>query len=114
MGEPVRFCTWLLGLCAAMLVAALIAVSLATRARAEAICMAYPDLVRALDKIGEKPSGSGIMGGGKAVMLVFASPGGTTWTMALLGPGERACVVAAGQDWLEVVPPKGKGKETGL
>ena len=114
MGARVRFWTWFIGLCALMLVAASVAVSLATKARAETLCLTYPDLVKALDKMGEKPAGSGIMGGGKAVMLVFASPGGATWAMALLGPGEKACIVAAGQDWLEVVPPKGKDGGTGL
>lgn len=114
MGERVRFWMWFIGLCAMMLVAASVAVSLATKARAETICLAYPDLVKALDKMGEKPSGSGIVGNGKAAMLVFASPGGTTWTMALLGQDEKACIVATGRDWLEVVPPKGRSGGTGL
>ena len=45
------------------------------------------------------------LGGGivndKAVMVVFVSPDGATWTLAALGTDGKACLIASGVDWFQ-------------
>ena len=45
------------------------------------------------------------LGGGivndKAVMIVFVSPDGATWTLAALGTDGKACLIASGVDWFQ-------------
>ena len=54
-------------------------------------CVAYRDLNAAAAALGQVPSGSGIMRKGSAAVIVYASPGGATWTMAVVGPSGTAC-----------------------
>ncbi|CAM5389330.1 hypothetical protein ATER59S_01874 [Aquamicrobium terrae] len=107
---PSRFSAWLATLGACGVIGAFTACTHAPAASAEPVCMPYADLVKTLRSVGEMPSGSGVTAQGKAALLVFASPAGATWTMAVLGQDGSACVIAAGQDWLEVIPPKGPAK----
>lgn len=70
-------------------------------------CMNYGDLRKAVaQNFGEAPAGSGIVETGKAVIMIFASPKGDTWTAAILGPDGNACVIAHGSDWEPVIPPE--------
>lgn len=78
-----------------------------TAAHAEAGCAPYQDLKKILQgHYNESPSGSGITDKGHAAVIVFASPDGETWTMVRIGPDGQACMIAAGSNWLEVIPPK--------
>lgn len=69
-------------------------------------CPLYQDLKAALlEKFNEAPSGSGISEKNSAAIVVFASPDGATWTIAHIGPDGRACPIAVGENWIEVIPP---------
>ena len=46
-------------------------------------------------------SGGGGIVNDKAVMIVFVSPDGATWTLAALGTDGKACLVASGVDWFQ-------------
>src|SRR5688500_11916172 len=92
-----------------LVLAALISalVTLPAFAQQQKQCPIYMDLKTALLKdFNELPSGSGIAGQGKSAVIVFASPAGETWTMAIIGPDGRACIIASGEGWMEVIPPK--------
>ncbi|TIM14451.1 MAG: hypothetical protein E5Y67_12285 [Mesorhizobium sp.] len=79
----------------------------AAHAQQQAQCPIYQDLKKALlENANELPSGSGITAKGNAAVIVFASPGGATWTIAIIGADGRACPVASGENWLDVIPPK--------
>lgn len=34
-------------------------------------------------------------------LIVYASPSGATWTMVVVAPSGRACVIVVGTDWME-------------
>jgi phage/plasmid primase-like uncharacterized protein len=42
----------------------------------------------------------GIVGEGEAMLVIFASPNGETWTAAMVRPDGVACLAAAGSDWV--------------
>lgn len=52
------------------------------------------------------------IGGGivnpNAVMVVFVSPDGETWTIAALGTDGKACLVASGTGWFQSPVPNSK------
>lgn len=78
-----------------------------TAAHADEQCPVYQDMKTFLmEKYNELPSGSGIAAKGKAAVIVFASPGGATWSIAVIGEDGRACMLATGDNWLDVIPPK--------
>jgi len=75
------------------------------------VCMNYGDLSKAIaENYGESPAGSGIMEDGKAVLMIFASPKGDSWTAVILKHDATACVVAHGEEWLPVIPPQFSAK----
>lgn len=41
----------------------------------------------------------GIVGDGQAMLLIFASPNGGTWSAVMVRPDGVACLAAAGSDW---------------
>lgn len=59
-------------------------------------------------KFNESEVGGGIVSE-TAITLLFASPDGDTWTIAMLSPDGQACVVAGGSDWFhDRIPAKGE------
>lgn len=70
-------------------------------------CPSYSDVKKAVaDNYGEAPAGSGILEAGNAVLMIFASPKGDTWTAAVLRADGTACVVFHGSDWEDPIPPQ--------
>jgi len=70
-------------------------------------CGPYADLKKWLaEKYHEEPSGSGVTAQGKAALMIFASPGGESWTVAVLGQDGNACILADGQDFEPVILPQ--------
>lgn len=70
-------------------------------------CMIYQDLKKhALQIGGLVPSGSGVLKDGSGAVIVFASPEGEAWMMAIIGPNGMACILAGGDQWISVVPPE--------
>ena len=64
-------------------------------------CGPFTDLRTVLaEKHHEVEHGGGIVND-KAVMIVFVSPDGATWTMAILGTDGKACLIAHGVDWFQ-------------
>lgn len=88
--------------------AGIMAVFLTIRpANAQEPCPKYQDLKKGLaDAYGEAPAGSGILGEGNAVLMIFASPKGETWTATMLRSDGTACIIAHGGEWLDVIPPE--------
>jgi hypothetical protein len=41
----------------------------------------------------------GVTSSGQAMLVIFASPNGETWTAVMVRPGGLACMAAAGMDW---------------
>jgi hypothetical protein len=41
----------------------------------------------------------GVVGEGKAMLLIFAAPNGATWTAVMLRHDGIGCMAAAGTDW---------------
>lgn len=41
----------------------------------------------------------GVVGDGRAMLVIFASPDGATWTAVMVRPDGLACMAAAGDDW---------------
>ncbi len=41
----------------------------------------------------------GIVGEGEAMLAIFASPNGGTWSAVMVRPDGLACMAAAGTDW---------------
>lgn len=58
-------------------------------------------------KYGETPAGAGIMEGGGAVFILYASQDGASWTL-VIRQGPVACIAATGVEWsaFEHKPPK--------
>lgn len=59
------------------------------------------------ERYNETNSGVGIVNE-KSVAVLFRSPGGETWTIALLDSNGIACAVAAGTDWSQSEIEKGE------
>jgi hypothetical protein len=64
-------------------------------------CAPYPTVVKNLaGSYHEHPVARAIGGEGQALMVVFASEHGATWTAVSVRPKDRlTCIVAAGTDW---------------
>lgn len=74
-----------------------------------AVCLPLDRLREELrTKFGEEEVGGGIVGE-TAITLLFVSPDGDTWSIAMLSPDGQACVVAGGSDWFhDRIPAKGE------
>lgn len=74
-----------------------------------AVCLPLDKLRAELKtKFNEDEIGGGIVSE-TAITLLFASPDGDTWTIAMLTPDGKACVVAGGSDWFhDRIPAKGE------
>lgn len=57
----------------------------------------------------ESPAALGVAGRGGGLVELFRSPHGETWTLLLVLPDGRACMIAAGEDW-QPLPPAGAMK----
>ena len=53
----------------------------------------------------------GIVGEGRALLAIFASPNGETWTAVMVRPDGLACMAAAGQDWQTRSDPAPEAEE---
>lgn len=83
------------------------ALLIAAPAAAQEQCMIYQDLKKlAFQNGGLVPSGSGVVAGGNGAVIVFASPEGEAWMMAIIGSNGMACILAGGDQWISVVPPE--------
>lgn len=96
--DPVAsFCRWLIALLIA--VAVLFLLLLVQPAKAAPQCDAAERVLALLvDRYGEQEIGAGTAGGGSR-LLIFAHPDGDTWSVVVLLPDGRACLVASGADW---------------
>lgn len=88
-----------------LIAAAVAALPLAVAAapvNAQSTCGSRAELVRHLARnFHEAPAAAGIADNG-ALLEVFASRDGETWTVAVTLPNGIACLVATGQQWQEV------------
>jgi hypothetical protein len=41
----------------------------------------------------------GVVGEGRAMLVIFAAPDGATWTAVMVRPDGVGCMAAAGSDW---------------
>ena len=64
-------------------------------------CGPFPELRNALAKEHHEIELGGGIVNERAVMVVFVSPDGATWTMAILGTDGKACLIAHGVDWFQ-------------
>lgn len=53
-----------------------------------------------LEKFHETEVGGGLVNE-RAAILVFASPGGKTWTVLAVSPDGTSCLLSAGTDWFQ-------------
>jgi hypothetical protein len=66
---------------------------------AQAVCLPRAELARHLaERFGEAAVAAGLAADG-AVLEVFATPDGDSWTIAVTVPGGPSCVVAVGRQW---------------
>ncbi|MBO6784565.1 MAG: hypothetical protein JJ899_15020 [Alphaproteobacteria bacterium] len=56
----------------------------------------------------EEPVAGGL-GANGAVLEVFTSPDGESWTLVMTFPDGRSQVVAVGEDWLSLAKARGEG-----
>lgn len=85
-------------------------VMLAGPASAQDPCFPRGDVAAALDEgYGERVVARGLSKDGAMVEL-FATPGGSTWTLIITTPGGNACPLEAGKVWNKVTP---KAKKMG-
>ena len=78
-------------------------------AHAQVVCGAREALVAALARTyGEQPRVRALTARG-ALLEVFATPDGATWTILITTPNGRACIASAGEAWLPTQPPPGIG-----
>lgn len=71
-------------------------------------CAPYEAVVKNLaGSYHERPIARAIGGTGQALMVVFASEHGATWTAVSVRPRDRlACIVAAGTNWQMIELPE--------
>lgn len=90
---------------------AVIAVALSFPAYAQNApkCGPVAEIQKALkDKFNETLTSYGVVNE-RAVIEVYLSPDGKTWTILALGADGRACFLSAGKDWVSEQPATGKG-----
>ena len=81
------------------------AATFAQRAEAQMICVAHDKLAKQLgQKHGEQPVAMGLASNG-ALMEVFSSKEGVSWTIVLTKPNGVSCIMAAGESWMDVPKP---------
>jgi hypothetical protein len=73
-------------------------------AYAQAKCGSAVDFENALTALGEVQVGGGIVND-KAVLVIYATPGGETWTVLTLGIDGSACLLMSGKEWFGGLPP---------
>lgn len=72
------------------------------RAQAQPICATHESIESFLDKrFGEEPISLGIANTG-ALVEVFTSGEGKTWTIVVTRVDGRSCILAAGADWYDL------------
>lgn len=77
---------------------------------AQAACGPVHDVAKHLkDEYNEELVGYGIDKNGTGITMMFASPGGQTYTMAAVTPQGVACLIATGSRWT-AKPPKPEGE----
>lgn len=76
-------------------------------AHAQAMCAQYKELQAALlEHNHEAPTGVGLSGQ-KLAYTIFTTPDGASWTMVVVDTSGKACVLAVGQNWVDIAPGKG-------
>ena len=73
-------------------------------------CMAFAEIAKALKKWNEVPISTGLVNEG-AIVILFASPGGASWTFAVRKANGEVCFLAAGTNWsgFELTPAGTEG-----
>jgi hypothetical protein len=88
--------------CVAAAAALIAAPALAQTAGPGPACVKRADLLKHLEaKYHEAPAAVGIADNG-ALLEVFASKSGETWTVTVAMPNGISCMVASGQQWQDV------------
>jgi hypothetical protein len=88
--------------CVAAAAALIAAPALAQTAGPGPACVKRADLIKHLEaKYHEAPAAVGIADNG-ALLEVFASKSGETWTVTVTMPNGISCMVASGQQWQDV------------
>lgn len=77
-------------------------------------CAPYKTVVENLAKsYHERPVARAIGGEGHALMVIFASPHGATWTaVSVRAKDGLTCIVAAGTDWAASLPEHPEGEQS--
>lgn len=65
-----------------------------------------------LEAYGESPVALGVASNG-GLVVVFATPSGSTWTIVVATPQGMSCPVAAGENWQPLRPTPLKPKDMG-
>ena len=84
-------------------IAAALVAALAVPAHSQAVCMTVKTLEDMAKRYGEEITGGGILSGSTARMVILTSPKGT-FTLAVIDPTGKACVLYVGTDWQADVP----------
>jgi hypothetical protein len=88
--------------CVAAAAALIAAPALAQTAGPGPACVKRADLIKHLEaKYHEAPAAVGIADNG-ALLEVFASKSGETWTVTVTMPNGISCMVATGQNWQDL------------
>jgi len=92
----------------AVLALAALLTLLAAPARGQSHCADRDVVIKQLAaKYGESYAGGGLRGSG-AIFEVWRSSEHRTWTIIKTLPNGKSCVMAAGTDWREHLPPIGE------
>ena len=93
-------------------IAALLSTLLALPALAQENCAPFDQVEAQLAaEFHETRVQQGIVGEGRALLAIFASPNGETWTAVMVRPDGLACMAAAGQDWQTRSDPAPEAEE---
>lgn len=88
---------------------ALVALSLPAYAQQGTQCGPFAEMQKALkERFNETPAGYGQVNE-RAVIELFTSPDGGTWTILAIGADGKACFLSAGKDWVFEPMEPGKG-----
>jgi hypothetical protein len=95
---------------ATLLIVGMLLAASSASAQQRQLCAPREALLEKLaQEFGEAPRASGIDGGGN-LMEILTSPSGT-WTLLIVMPAKRACIVGSGEGWVEyegvAVPGRG-------
>jgi len=82
-----------------------------TKAFAQPVCIPVNVMKEQMEKTyHEFPVASGVTTKGNAVVQIYASADGKTFTVVIIGTNGIACGVAAGTDWQQNDVPKAEGR----